>query len=560
MLFLLLKFLYIIILSFLYGYAMQQFIANRILKNEPEQPSFPLTVLIGLCFICMYGAILSIIMPLSAGAQIIILASAMLIFLFQQQAIILQFKSYIQAARAASGGLKLFFTAAVLYILYISAQQSFTYDEGLYYAQFIKWMQYYPTVPGLANLHVRFGFNSHWHVLAAVFNFSWIPGAAGNHLNGVLYLITVLYLLPRQKDAGFIRALKAGLLILINMPQVCVYNIVAPAADLPVFYIGCLIVVVWLENQSKDLLAGPGAVFLLLAPLFLITIKVSAVPVLLLTALILFQSFRKKNYTRILAIIAFGIVILIPWVIRNIILSGYPLFPMELPDLFHTGWRVPLSVVHATRQDITAFAFYRAADIPRFIADSWSQRFGTWFGQHLRINDKLLLLVAIVSPLVIFLRRKHLPTNFLPLYVFLILGCGFWLIQAPDPRFAYGYLAPLFVMTVILCIPSLQNARYILTLSISATLFFQAGTIVLHQRLVKAFLSEGLVTQTAHQTWLTPAPYTKQAVVTHEMPFHLYVPLKTELCWDTPLPCADHLPKNVKMRGVSLKEGFMSEK
>jgi hypothetical protein len=531
---------------------MQQFLSNRILKNEPEQPSFPLTILIGLCVICMYGAILSIFMPLSAGAHLIILAGGLLNFFFQRKAVIQQFSNYIQTARAASVWLKLFFTAAVLYVLYISAQQSFTYDEGLYYAQFIKWMQYYPTVPGLANLHVRFGFNSHWHVLAAIFNFSWIPGAAGNQLNGVLYLMTVLYLLPHSKDSGFIRALKAGLLILINMPQVCVYNIVAPAADLPVFYIGCLIVVVWLENQSKNLLAGPGAVFLLLAPLFLVTIKVSAVPVLLLTALILFQSFRRNVFV----IVALGIVILVPWVIRNIILSGYPLFPMELPDLFHTGWSVPVSVIHATRLDISAFAFYRTADIARFTAETLSQRYGTWFGQHLRINDKLLLLVTMISPLVVLLRRRHLPANFVSLYVFLILGCGFWLLQAPDPRFAYGYLAPLFVITLVLCIPFLQKTRYVLMLSIFAALVFQAGTVLLHNRLNKAFIAEGIVTNTSHQTWLSPAPYTRQAVATHETPFHLYVPLNTELCWDTPLPCADHLPKGVKMRGTSLREGF----
>lgn len=556
MLFLLLKFLYIVILSFLYGYSLQQLLAGRILKNEPEQPSFPLTVLIGLCCISVYGAILSIFMPLGAAAHIIILATALLIFFLQCTPIIQQFNHYIKAALAVSGWLKGFFAAAVLYVLYISAQQSFTYDEGLYYAQFIKWMQYYPTVPGLANLHVRFGFNSHWHVLAAIFNFSWIPGAGGNQLNGALYLMTVLYLLPRHKDSGFIRALKAGLLILINMPQICVYNIVAPAADLPVFYIGCLIVVVWLENQSKDLLAGPGAAFLLLAPIFLVTIKVSAVPVLLLTAILLFQSFRK----RILVILVLGIVLLVPWMIRNIILSGYPLFPMELPDLFHTGWRVPISVIHATRQDITAFAFYRSADIARLMTDSLSQRFGAWFGQHLRPNDKLLLLVVCISPLIVLWRRKHLPANFLPLYVFLMLGCCFWLIQAPDPRFAYGYLAPLFVLTLLLCIPFLQNTRYVLALSIFAALLFQAGTVLLHQRLHKTFLSEGLVTDTPHQTWLTPAPYTRQPVATHEAPFHLYVPLKTELCWDTPLPCADHLPKGVTMRGSSMGEGFMNEK
>ena len=60
--------------------------------------------------------------------------------------------------------------------------------------------------------------------------------------------------------------------------------------------------------------------------------------------------------------------------------------------MFHLGWKVPLSVVHATHQDINAFAFYRTADVARFASESFIQRYITWFTQHLRIYDKVLLL------------------------------------------------------------------------------------------------------------------------------------------------------------------------
>jgi hypothetical protein len=169
-----------------------------------------------------------------------------------------------------------------------------------------------------------------------------------------------------------------------------------------------------------------------------------------------------------------------------------------------------------------------------------------------------LLLVAFTSPVVVFLRRKHLPANFLSLYVFLILGCCFWLVQAPDPRFAYSYVIPLFLITLILCIPYLQHSLYVLTISSLALLLFETGTVLLHLRLKKTFIKEGMIVSTSDNTMFFPAPYTQQAVSTYEKPFHLYVPLKTELCWDTPLPCADHLPENVRMRGTSLGEGFMN--
>jgi hypothetical protein len=255
--------------------------------------------------------------------------------------------------------------------------------------------------------------------------------------------------------------------------------------------------------------------------------------------------------------VGIGVFIFAPWVIRNIILTGYPLFPMELPDVFHTGWRVPLSVVHATRQDITAFAFYRAADITRLMNDSLLQRFSTWFIHNVRAYDKLLLLVALISPVVVFFRRKVLPENFLQVYVFLILGTIFWLIQAPDPRFAYGYLAPLFVITFALCFSSLLNMRLLVAMCLLGVLMSQATTLVLYQRLHKTFVAEKLIQNVPSQTLITPAPYSIQPVEKHEAPFQLYVPLATELCWDTPLPCADHMPKGVKMRGQSLGDGFV---
>lgn len=547
MLFLFVKFLYIIILSFLYGHTIQRLLGQP--SSLSGQTSFPLTALTGLFGISVIAAYLSLFIPLAGLAHGIILGIGIICFLFTRKSVIEQ----LRQASGASIGMKLFFIIAILYAVTLSAQQSITYDEGLYYAQFIKWMQFYKVVPGLANLHVRFGFNSHWHVLATVFNFSWLTGNTSNHINGVLYLLVVLYLLPGKEDVSFIRFLKLGLLVLINMPQVCVYNVIAPAADLPVFYLGCLLVVVWLENNPT------GNVFLLLAPLFLVTVKVSAVPVLLITLLLFVQLLRNKSYAKSTVLVAVSLLIFAPWLIRNIILTGYPLFPMELPDLFHTGWSVPLSVIHATRQDITSFAFYRSADIARLLNDSLFQRFSTWFMHSVRVYDKLLLLFALVSPVIVFLKRKQLPTNFLPIYVFLVLGCCFWLIQAPDPRFAYGYLAPLFVITIALCLPFLQQARYLLLFCLLDVVMFQAATLILHSRLHKTFVAQKIIQDVPDHTVILPAPYSTQPVETDEAPFHMYIPLNTELCWDNPLPCADHMPKGVTMRGGSLGDGFVHE-
>lgn len=560
MLFLLFKFTYIIILSFLYGYTLRQFLHNRVLKNAPAQPHFSLTVLTGFFAITTLAACLSLCIPLGATAHGIIAGTGLLLYIAQRSSFNRQLSVLTTQVRTAGRSRQVFASASILYVLYLSAQQPFTYDEGLYYAQFIKWMQQYKVVPGLANLHERFGFNSHWHVLSAVFNFSWLDGMSDNRLNGVLYLLTALYLLPHKHDNNFIALLKAGLLIMISMPQFGAYYIIAPAADTAVYYISCLVIVSWLEQTGAGMspLKGANGVFMLLAPVFLLTVKVSSIPILLLTVIMYWQVLRQKHYKQLAHLCGIAIMIVAPWLIRNIILSGYPLFPMELPDLLHTGWAVPESVIRSTRLDITAFAYYRVADIQRYLDESTIHRIGSWFSQSLRIYDKLLVLGALVSPLLIFIRRKQLPAGFMPLYIFLLAGCCFWLKQAPDPRFGYSYLAPLVVLAGICNLPALPLKRvYIPVLCMVAV--FQTGTVGLQRHLHKVFVNEKMIADQPGMGLLMPLPYSSTDITQHEVPFRVNTTFN-QLCWESPLPCADHLPEGVKMRGTSLGDGFAPAK
>jgi hypothetical protein len=558
MLFLFIKFLYIIILSFVYGYTLQRFVHTRILNNTSEQPPFPLTALIGLFGITVLASFLSILMPLAALAHGIVLAGAILCYLGQRTSIHGQLSAYITQARTAGRSRQLFTGAAILFVLYISAQRSFTYDEGLYYAQFIKWMQSYKVVPGLANLHERFGFNSQWHVLAATFNGSWLTGTTSNHINGVLYLLTVLCLLPRKEETNFLALFKAGLLLLISMPQFCVYNIVAPAADMPIYYISCLLIVQWLEHSTgaSSLLKSPAGAFLLLAPVFLITVKVSAMPVLVFTAILYWQVLRDKQYAQCWKLSGVALVIVLPWLIRNVILTGYILFPVELPNMFHLDWAVPVDVIRLTRQDIHIFAFYRNVDVQRFATESTIQHYISWFTQNTRIYDKLIILLAIAFLPLAMIRRKYLPAGIMPICIFLLLGCAFWLLQAPDPRFGYSYLVPMAVLAGLLCIPKLRIRQLFLPV-LGAVLLFQAGTVILNRHLTKVFTADNTIVPSSHtHWWLTPVPYTAATITATDAPSGAHI-AANGLCWDSDLPCVPYDPQQLRRRGQRLEEGFV---
>src|SRR5688572_18243661 len=79
----------------------------------------------------------------------------------------------------------LFFIAWAI-ILLINAGPIIMDDTESYHIQSIKWIQEYGSVPGLVNLHERFGFNSSWFSSVALFSF--LPETTGGFtmMNSVL--------------------------------------------------------------------------------------------------------------------------------------------------------------------------------------------------------------------------------------------------------------------------------------------------------------------------------------------------------------------------------------
>lgn len=68
------------------------------------------------------------------------------------------------------GIVSIYYLIPITLLLFLANFTSISYDEGLYHANFIRWVNSYPCIRGIANLHGRLGFNGTWHVMAAAFN------------------------------------------------------------------------------------------------------------------------------------------------------------------------------------------------------------------------------------------------------------------------------------------------------------------------------------------------------------------------------------------------------
>ncbi|TDX02366.1 LIC_10190 family membrane protein [Dinghuibacter silviterrae] len=562
MAFLLLKFAYILLLSFVYGVGVTALFSRR------AGDSFALTTLTGLITLNVFVNYLSLVLPMGGLANGLVAGGAVVLAYIFRVNIWQTLAIARDRLSSVPRGQKVFFGVCALFILFFSSLQTLTYDEGLYYSQFIRWIRAYPVVPGLANLHDRFGFDSGWHVLAALFN--W--GMQSNAMNGALYVLVVLYLLggdpaapgrsaaatghgegvAAARPAALSRFLKGGLLVLIHMPWVGVYHWIAPAADLVVFYLLALLIVLWVEHLERgDSLPGASTLAWII-PAYLLTVKLSAAPALVLTVFLGVRFLKERRYRALVGLAAVNLFVVLPWLARNVILSGYLLFPFERLDLFGFDWKVPVEKVKQTRDAIEAFGYLRNKVSATEVYTRWD-RLRFLFRHNVRVYDFVILLAVPLSPLVVFWRRKILPAGWDALFFFIWAGVAFWFLQAPDPRFGYGYLAPLFVLVAAL----LVRSRDLRSCFMIAALVCMGASLLLYRHLKNQLLAEGTITESPRSGhWILPQPYPVPAVDTHQTPFLYYTPERLDLCWGTDLPCADQVRWDIRRRGATLKEGF----
>ncbi|SDZ92653.1 hypothetical protein SAMN02745687_01114 [Lachnospiraceae bacterium NK3A20] len=291
---------------------------------------------------------------------------------------------------------------------YLTSRGYMHYDSDLYHAQAIRWIEEYGVVPGLANLHNRLGYNSAAFPLTALFSFrfvsSWLAplGEKSAHVvQGYLYLMLWLEclkifrifqqksggVLPRLSLADFVRL--AGIYYLFSSAD----EIVSPASDYFLVLVTFWILIRFLETDDWFTLA-----LLAVAVVWTITIKLSGAMLLLLAVLPVIRLFRKRQWKSILLFTVTSVLVALPFFIRNVILTGYLVYPFPAINLFNLPWKVPDAAALADSREIMVWGRgYR--DVTRY-ALPFSAWTGDWFRSQAGA-DRLFLIVAGVSVLII---------------------------------------------------------------------------------------------------------------------------------------------------------------
>ena len=450
------------------------------------------------------------------------------------------------------------------------------HDTGMYHAQAVKWINEYGTVYGLGNLHYRLAFNSSWFYFAAFFDILSFDGRTSHVINLVPYTLVLLICFSGfcnlfKKNISISQILKCLLALPIcAAPFLTRVFLPSLSPDLVVAVLILYALILTIDYCEKREIPDGGQtgrqgetyILLLCLSLFLPTVKLSTLPVLLFAFFVAVKAENRKNKLLLTSSLV-GAIILLPFLLGNVLLSGYLLFPVPQIDLFSFDWKVPYEVAENVRRSIKYFAINPAAgdgiwSVAGMSTLEWIQ---LWFA---RSGGKLInpwTITAFISGIVFFIgcfvRRSKVCLNILGIQAILICGIVYWFFSAPAYRFGVGWIWGF----IILCFGSLSYlmVKY-LRPEFSGHLF--RGVLVLvcvlliNLLLIRWDSFELIFADTSDVLWtVRDLPEGKMRAVEIRQGFFVNVPLK-ERAWNGALPSTPYLNYKLHMRGTTLKDGF----
>lgn len=327
------------------------------------------------------------------------------------------------------------------------------YDTGLYHAQSIRWIEEYGVVRGLGNLHSRLAYNSAAFCLSALYSMAFLGGQSYHCCAGFLAFLLALVCIealtkerikrPQLSDLARLTAVYYLLIIFDEM--------VSPASDYFMVLLVFFIVIRWLDLiERKEKLYLPYALLCVLGVVVL-TVKLSGALILLFTLKPAFMMIKEKRGKEILCFLGMGIFTALPFLVRNVILSGWLVYPFTALDFFSFDFKIPKGMAEYDAREIQVWG-RGFSDVERY-----GEPVTDWLPEWIRSLDgtnKVFLALALLGVLLFLLlviyavvKKKKDMIDFLHAEGTLTVCFLFWLFSAPLIRYGcvFLWLSPVLV-------------------------------------------------------------------------------------------------------------------
>lgn len=451
------------------------------------------------------------------------------------------------------------------------------FDTGFYHLTAIRWTHTYSLVPGLANLNDRLGFNNASFLYLALFH--WVPGVSAPH-----HVATGTILLPFALQVALsvsrlcVPNPRGGLhdwmrvLMIPPLVRTCYVSSNSTSPDTMVFFMGAVLYVTFIRTAQEmhdARVARVGMALLGLLGAAAVAVKMMCAALVgflwLVFGILLWrvQGGAAARDLRPQAIRVFAgiLLLMVPWVLRGYVLTGYPLYPSSVGGL-PVWWRVPEEAVEALWRFARDWSRVPWADETLLNSWLWLLPWG-WKTLHRTFDVVLPALVGAVGTVIALqgrgvARQERWATG---LYVMPAAGAlVFWFLTAPYPRYAgaafWCAAATGGALAARRC--GLLHSRVASRSLVGVLMLYTAACVAYAKEFRYGRSGHGYVwVRPGRESGFHPLPAPDLTLAYSSSGLSVHVPRQGLQCWDAPLPCAPRQPQGLALRSPpDIASGF----
>lgn len=555
--------LYVTLLCWTWGHLTIRILQSAVPGGPAPMPAFSIVCIAGLSTLAVIAGALSIWMPVGGWMLQTALLLVALSYWLMRKSVGREFFTVMRKAATRMHPVALCLLLSCSLLLLLMGTWVISHPDTLgYHVQTIRWMAEYKAIPGLVHLHSRYGYQGYWFLVCALFSFPFTHTAALTFINTCVAGWYVLFMVGRigvawkggsADNAGNkLQSILFLLLLAYSLWDFGLLRLTAVSAS-PDFVAGiyCWLVFYLLVNRKQQ----NEWMLIFFFSILAVLIKLSSAPLLLLAVVILYRFLKTGSRKAIVVLCLFAILAISPFITRNVIATGHFLFPSTFADILQVDWKLDHSSTQRAQQYITDYArIGEKANVAHLPPLQWKDWLPVWWNNRNGAERCALATLLTALLLACFFFKKIIqraPFETRLLFFISAAGLVFWFLQAPDPRFGYGFIFPIqgMVLYRLATTHSIQvpAAKRLLLLAAAAIILWITGYTV--YRFIYFFHA---------RNWIMPEgvlPIATRKVSQQGVVFQ--VPCRTCGCGDAPLPCAFE-GKPFQLRGSSVTDGFRS--
>lgn len=556
----LISWIYYSLILFILGYGVLKLISNGL--KEKIVISFTQAIITGIIAATIYAQFFSLFYKVSLLAHVVLLCIAALFFFFYRKDFCI-YKSILK---------KYIFSWNFLYVIILSllfafftSRGKFHADTMLYHAEAIRWVEEFGVVKGLANLQQHFGYNSSYFSLVALFSMKFITGTSLHTLTGYVENVLCVWAVLRLRYVPYSKR---------HITDMCCVGILfyalinatgsmSPASDYITNFIALYLIARWadlLENDSSQIHLYA---LLSVACVYLLTLKISGGMLLLITIYPAVMLLKQRKWKEIAIYLLLGTLAVVPFLIRNVLISGWLIYPSSGIDIFPVDWKVPIDYLRIDAKQISVWGkcLYDVslADMP---LKEWVP---IWFSSQERYHLMLIGGVILSGILVLIntfrkiVHRYRMDCRLIVLYAGITASIVLWFFLSPFIRYGLAFLIALPAISIG---DSLHKKKTRKGLGHIATVFLLTGIFVCFTPMVDQYVKDDgvFVKQTMLESYyIWPKNYDIAELTSFKVDgVTFYTQTEGDRLGYAPLPSTAYpfMMQRSMLRGDSIKDGF----